>query len=166
MASDDIVFSMLGVDELLGKFEEISFDVRKKGGRSALRKAALVLKSRLQENAEKIDDPETAEKISNNVDIRFSNRTYKANGDLRFRVGVMGGSNLKAAPGANDALPGKDTRHWSVVEFGTEDMPAQPFARKALADHISEITGTFVDEYNKSLDRAIKRSRKRKAQTL
>lgn len=166
MASDDIVFSMLGVDELLGKFEEISFDVRKKGGRSALRKAALVLKSRLQENAEKIDDPETAEKISNNVDIRFSNRTYKATGDLRFRVGVMGGANLKAAPGGIDALPGKDTRHWSVVEFGAEDIPAQPFARKALADHISEITGTFVDEYNKSLDRAIKRSRKRKAQTL
>lgn len=166
MANDEIKFSMLGVDELLGKFEEISFDVRRKGGRSSLRKAALVLKGHLQENAQKIDDPETAAHIANNVDIRFSNRRYKNTGDLMFRVGFVGGAGGRAKAQSLDSLPGKDTRHWRMVEFGTENMPAQPFARKALADHISEITGTFVDEYNLSLDRAIKRSRKRKAQTL
>jgi HK97 gp10 family phage protein len=47
-----------------------------------------------------------------------------------------------------------------LLEFGTEKMAASPFMRKALADHISEVTNTFITEYEKAIDRAIKRAAK------
>ncbi|MCY1370928.1 phage protein, HK97 gp10 family [compost metagenome] len=50
------------------------------------------------------------------------------------------------------------------MEFGTEKARAQPFMRSALADHISEVTNTFVTEYEKAIDRAIKRAQKKAAQ--
>lgn len=166
MANDEIKFSMLGVDELLGKFEEISFDVRRKGGRSSLRKAAQVIERNLRENAMALDDAETGRSIAENVGLRWNGKLFKQTGDLGFRVGIMRGAVTPKKGAPVDKGVNAPTPHWRLIEFGTENMPAQPFARKALADHISEITGTFVDEYNLSLDRAIKRSRKRKAHTL
>jgi len=166
MASDDIKFSILGLDELLGKFEEISFDIRRKGGRSSLRKAAQIIEHNLKQNALALDDSSTGRSIADNVALRWNGRRFKDTGDLAFRVGIMRGAVTPKKGAAVDKGANAPTPHWRLIEFGTEHMPAQPFARKALADHISEITGTFVDEYNKSLDRAIKRSRKRKAQTL
>ncbi|MCY1549996.1 phage protein, HK97 gp10 family [compost metagenome] len=53
------------------------------------------------------------------------------------------------------------TPHWRLLEFGTEKMRAQPFMRSALADHISEVTGVFVSEYEKSIDRALRRAKKK-----
>lgn len=166
MVSDDIKFSILGVDELLGKFEEISFDVRRKGGRSSLRKAAQIIEQNLKKNALALDDAATGRSIADNVALRWNGRRYKDTGDLAFRVGILRGAVTPKKGQPVDKGSNAPTPHWRLIEFGTENMPAQPFARKALADHISEITGTFMDEYNKSLDRAIKRSRKRKAQTL
>ena len=166
MVSDDIQFSVLGIDDLLGKFAEISYDVRRKGGRSSLRKAAQIVERNLKENAAALDDAETGRSIADNVAIRWDGKRFKASGDLGFRIGIMRGAVTPKKGMPVDKGMNAPTPHWRLIEFGTEDMPAQPFARKALADHISEITGTFVDEYNLSLDRAIKRSRKRKAQAL
>lgn len=39
-------------------------------------------------------------------------------------------------------------------------MKASPFMRSALADNIAEVTSTFVSEYEKAIDRAIKRAQK------
>ncbi|MNR69206.1 hypothetical protein D3C85_1942950 [compost metagenome] len=43
------------------------------------------------------------------------------------------------------------------MEFGTTKMQGSPFMRKALADNISAATNIFVTEYEKAIDRAIKR---------
>lgn len=166
MASSDVQFGLLGIDELLGKFEEISFDVRRKGGRASLRKAAQVVERALKENAQSLDDPDTGRSIADNVALRWNGKLFKQSGDLGFRVGIMRGAVTPKKGQAVDKGANAPTPHWRLKEFGTENMPADPFARKALADHIAEVTGTFIDEYNRSLDRAIKRSRKRKAQTL
>jgi len=50
-----------------------------------------------------------------------------------------------------------------LLEFGTEKMAAVPFMRPALANSISEVTNTFVTEYEKSIDRAIRRAARRGA---
>ena len=55
------------------------------------------------------------------------------------------------------------TPHWRLLEFGTENMAAVPFMRPALANSISEVTNTFVTEYEKSIDRAIRRAAKKAA---
>lgn len=161
--ADTIEFSITGLDSLLGKLEEISYDVKRKGGRSALRKAAQELAGKAKENALKIDDPSTPESIANNITLRWNGRLFKRTGDLGFRVGVLGGARIpKSKPkGTDPGGPGGDTRYWAFVEFGTERARSQPFMRKALADNISQITNTFVSEYEKAIDRAIKRAAKK-----
>jgi HK97 gp10 family phage protein len=49
MMADGVEFSIVGLDSLLGKLEAISYDVKRKGGRSALRKAAQVVAEKARE---------------------------------------------------------------------------------------------------------------------
>lgn len=164
MANDAVEFSIIGLDSLLGKFEAVSYDVRRKGGRSSLRKAAQMLAGFAQENALAIDDSLSKEVIAENIDIRWSSRRFNATGDLMFRVGIRGGADGRAKQEKLSGLPGGDTTHWRMLEFGTEKMPAKPFMRRALADHINEITNEFVNQYDAALDRAIKRAAKKAVQ--
>lgn len=161
--ADGVEFSITGLDSLIGKLDAVSYDIRRRGGRSALRKAAQVVVQKAKEGAEGIDDPVTRAHIAENITLRWSARRFKATGDLMFRVGVMGGAGGKASGDQYAGLPGGDTRHWRHVEFGTEDTAAHPFMRNALANSINEVTNTFVTEYEKAIDRAIRRAAKKAA---
>ncbi|UVL65041.1 HK97-gp10 family putative phage morphogenesis protein [Pseudomonas sp. B21-031] len=158
--ADGVEFSILGLDSLLGKLEEVSFDVRRKGGRAALRKAAQVVVQKAKEGAERIDDKATGRSISDNILLRWNGRLFKRTGDLGFRIGVLHGAVLKDGGDLSSNAP---TPHWRLIEFGTEKMPAAPFMRPALADNISQVTNTFVTEYEKAIDRAIRRAAKKAA---
>lgn len=158
--ADGVEFSLTGLEDLLAKFESVSHDVKHKGGRFALRKAAQLVRDAAKANAQELDDPQTAANISKNVAERWSGKRFKSTGDLMFRVGVMGGAGGNKPESAFDGFPGKDTRHWRYLEFGTERQPAQPFLRKALEDNINNATNEFVSQYEKALDRAIKRAKK------
>jgi HK97 gp10 family phage protein len=155
--ADSIEFALEGIDGLVGKLEAISYDMKRKGGRSALRKAAQVVANKAKEGAERLDDPETGRSIAANIALRWNGRLFKASGDLSFRVGVLHGAVLK---NGGDLSANSPTPHWRLLEFGTSKMAAQPFMRKALADNISEVTSTFITEYEKAIDRAIKRAAK------
>lgn len=157
---DDIEFSITGLDSLLGKFEEISYDVKRRGGRSSLRKASTIVVQKGKEGALRVDDAETGRSIADNIALRWNGRLFKQSGDLGFRIGVLHGAVLK---NGGDLSKNAPTPHWRLLEFGTEKMRAQPFLRSALADHISEVTDTFVTEYEKAIDRAIKRAKKKAA---
>lgn len=163
MSTDSVDFSLIGLDDVLGKFDELSFDARKKGGRSSLRKAAQLVVGFAQENAERFDDTETGRSIAGNIALRWDGKRNKSTGDLAFRVGVLQGAVLPKKGEQADLNEGAPTPHWRLKEFGTENMPAEPFMRRALADHISEVTGVFLSEFEKSMDRAIKRAKKKKA---
>ena len=160
--SDTIQFKIEGMESLIAKLEGITYDLKRKGGRAGLRKSANVVAKALAENASRIDDPKSAADISKNVAVRFSNRTFKSTGDLKFRVGILGGAGGRAKSESLSGLPGGDSRHWRQQEFGNENHPAQPFARRALSENINQATETFVTEYSKSIDRAIKRAAKGK----
>ena len=159
---DGVDFSILGLDSLLGKLSEVSVDVRRKGGRAALRKAAQVVVQKAKAGAERIDDKATGRSISDNIAMRWNGRLFKRTGDLGFRIGVLHGAVLKDGGDLSSNAP---TPHWRLIEFGTEKMPAAPFMRPALADSISEVTNTFVTEYEKSIDRAIRRAAKKAARS-
>lgn len=156
--ADGIDFSITGLDSLLGKLGSLSYDVRRQGGRAALRKAAQVVVQRAKEGAERIDDKETGRSIADNIALRWNGRLFKQTGNLGFRVGVLHGAVLKDG---GDLSPNSPTPHWRLIEFGTEYMSADPFMRKALANSISEVTNTFVTEYEKAIDRAIRRASKK-----
>lgn len=157
--ADTVSYKLEGIDSLLAKLESISYDLKRKGGRFALRKAAGVVERALKQNAATVDDPNTPADIAKNVAVRFSNRTFKTTGDLKFRVGILGGASKAKL---DTGLAGGDTRHWRHVEMGTESVAAQPFMRRSLEDNIQPATNEFIKQYQAALDRAIKRTSKGK----
>lgn len=156
----DVELSITGLDSLLGKLDSLSYDVRRKGGRAALRKAAQVVMQKAKDGAERIDDKETGRSIADNIALRWNGKLFKQTGDLGFRIGVLHGAVLK--DGGN-LSPNSPTPHWRLFELGTEKMAAVPFMRPALANSISEVTATFVTEYEKAIDRAVRRAAKKAA---
>lgn len=159
-----IDFQIEGLESLLGKFEAITYDLKRKGGRSALRKAAKVIADKAKQGAERLDDPTTGRSISSNIALRWNGKVFKQSGDLGFRVGVMHGAVLPKKGAEPDTSVNGPTPHWRLLEFGTKNMQAQPFMRKALADNISEVTSTFITAYEKAIDSAIKRAAKKASQ--
>ncbi|HDT5146476.1 HK97-gp10 family putative phage morphogenesis protein [Klebsiella pasteurii] len=156
--ADGVEYKLTGVDELLGKLESITDDMKRKGGRAALRKAANVIANRAKANARRLDDPETGRSIADNIVVRWNGREFKRNGNLGFRIGVLHGAVLKRHP---DKAKNAPTPHWRLLEFGTENMRAQPIMRPAAENGAEEAMNTFVEEYGKSIDRAIARAAKK-----
>lgn len=168
--ADAVEFSITGLDELNAKLQSISDDLKKKGGRFALRKAAMVVAKAAAENAARVDNPKTHQRIYANVTLRWSSRRYKSTGDLGFRVGVLGGARRVAKitgefKGKGAGNPGGDTWYWRLVEFGTEHSKARPFMRPALENNTDKATNEFILQYGKAIDRAIKRAGKRGIRT-
>lgn len=162
MATDGINYTMEGLPELLGKLDTVTDDIKYKGGRFALRRAAQVIRDQAKQNASKIDDPRSAADIEANIVERWNGRLFKRTGRLGFRVGVRGGSGGNKPASAFSGLPGGDTRHWRQQEFGNSNHAAQPFMRPAM-DKGQQAVDTFIKEYDKALSRAIKRAKKRAA---
>lgn len=159
--AEEVEFQLHGLDSLIGKLEEISGDMKFKGGRYALRKAAQVVRDAARANAKRLDDPETFPDISANIVERWNGREYRRSGDLAFKVGVMGGAGGTKRKQEQNGLPGGDTRHFRHVEFGTQKTPAQPFMRPALENNLQDTADAFVIEYEHAVDRAIKRAQKK-----
>lgn len=174
--------TLKGVGELNAKLQRLSRDVQFKGGRSAARAGALEIAAQVRANAAAINDPKTAEEIAKNVAVRFSSKTFQQTGNIKMRVGILGGArapaNSKQAlaterrrqrtgatsledlgeiAGKGSGNPGGDTFYWRFVEFGTEDTPAKPFMRPALPQSAQRAADAFTNGLNKALDRAIKK---------
>lgn len=153
--ADGVEFSLIGLDGLLRKLEAVQKDTKRRGGRAALRKAARLVEEAARQGAKRLDDAKTGRAIADNVATRWNGRRFKQTGDLAFRVGVLKGAVLKDG---GDPSAGAPTPHWRLLEFGTEKMPAQPFMRPALEQNIGAVIDTFASEFEKALDRAIKRA--------
>lgn len=155
MANDSVSFSLTGMDDLLNKFSAIDDDLKRRGGRFALRKAASLVAEKAKEKAALIDDPATGRSIADNIAVRWNGRLFRRNGDLGFRVGVLKGAKL--ADGG-DLSPLSPTPHWRLIEFGTQHVRAQPFMRNSLSENISAAINEFSIHYEKSIDRALRRA--------
>lgn len=160
--ADGVEFSLTGLDTLLGRLDSISDDLKKKGGRAALRRAGNVIVDRAKANARRLDDIHTGRSIADNIALRWNGRVFRRTGDLAFRIGVLHGAVLKNHP---DKAVNAPTPHWRLLEFGTEKMRAQPIMRPAAENGVDMVISTFVNEYDKALDRAIARARKKGTQT-
>ncbi len=176
MATDGVSYKMTGLPELLGKLDGLEYDLKRKGGRFALRRAAQVLRDQARANAERVDDPRTSENIAANIVERWSGRTFRKTGNMMFRVGVLGGARQYANTRENvrkgragqtyrtdgsSGNPGGDTFYWRFLEFGTEDAPAQPIFRPVPQQAGQQAVSVFANEYSKKIDRALKRARKK-----
>lgn len=159
MASDGVDFTLVGMDELISKLDSVEKEIKRKGTRFGLRKAANLIASKAKIGAQRINDPATADEIAKNIAIRYSSRYFKAKGDHKMRIGIMGGARPTKKE-AGEGLPGKDTRHWRFHELGTEKIRARPFMRPALENNISAAINEMAIHTDKAIDRALKRAKK------
>jgi HK97 gp10 family phage protein len=146
-----------GAEELSLKLKGLIDDIKFKGGRFALRKAGQVLESAVVSEMMRFDREQTREQIFRNVKLRFSPKRFQSSGDIMFRLGILGGAASKAS---NESNPGGDTYYWRFLEFGTERVVGRRPMTRAVMGKESEIKQTFIREYNKALDRAIRRAAK------
>jgi HK97 gp10 family phage protein len=153
-------FEFAGFESMLAKFDAAKQEVKYKSGRSALRKVANMIAGKVREGALKLDDPETAESIAKNVAVRWGSKRFKATGDLAFRVGILGGAGGNKKSSELASLPGKDSRHWRYLEFGSENNPATPFMRPAAQNNANEAFSIFATTLEKSLNAAIRKANK------
>src|SRR5690554_7379421 len=164
MATHGITYTKEGLPELLGKLDTVTDDMKRKGGRFALRKAAQVIRDQARQNASKIDDPRSAADIEANIVERWNGRLFKRTGRLGFRIGVQGGAGGNKPASAFAGLPGGDTRQaFRQQEFGNSNHAAQPFMRPAVDQAGQQAVDTFINEYSRALDRALRRAKKKAA---
>lgn len=152
--ANDIAVKLQGFDEVIKRMRALPVELRKKPGRSALGKAATLIRKQAQANAEQIDDADTGRKISQNVVQRFRSRYLKRTGDLMISVGV--GTDKGRIPKGNpDTGPKGNTPHWHLIELGTEQARAQPFLRPAAEQRAAEAIALFGTELDKAITRIL-----------
>lgn len=141
-------FKIEGLDEVLARMRGLAPELKKKGVRSAARKAMNIVRDAARAGAKAIDSPETnTTPIWKNIAVSESGKEGKKIGGVVMRVGVRGGARLSKDPNS--------TGHWRLVEFGSVHNRARPFMRPALANNIERVTATFVAELNPAIDKAI-----------
>lgn len=122
----------------------------------ALRKGANVIRDDARVRARALDDPETPAMIYKNIVSASMKRSIaqRRGADAGMRVGVMGGARLMK-DAARSGLPGGNTTHWRMLEYGTSTMAAQPFMRPAMERNVAaafEAIGAAMDtEFDKEL---------------
>jgi HK97 gp10 family phage protein len=153
-------FEIKGLAPVLAKLKALSGKPAKKAIRAALRKGANIVKASAQTRARQFDDPATPENIAKAITVG----SKKTKGDeIGMRVGVKGGAKQYAnnAKNRRDGKAGKQYEtggnvfYWRFLEFGTQNMPAQPFMRPALAENVPKVTVTFVSELDKAIDKIV-----------
>jgi len=130
----DVEFSLLGLDGVIKRMRSLPVELRKKPGRSALGRAARLVRLAAVSNAQGVDDPETGRQIAQNIVQRFRSRYYRQTGDLMISVGVAT-ERGRIPKGNPDAGAKGNTPHWHLVELGTElcsrrSVPAVRFGKQ------------------------------------
>jgi HK97 gp10 family phage protein len=147
-------FSLIGVQEVKAKMNKVSQTVLDTGTRSALRKAAGIVKRAAQQNALAVDDPKTGRRIRDNITLQFASRAFSRKGVIMYRIGVATNRGRIPTPNKDTGARG-NTPHWHLVELGTERAAAQPFMRPALSNNINQVIGHFTAELDKELNKAL-----------
>ena len=147
-------FELKGMEKAIDRIKALPNDMRKKVVMGALRKSATLVVKAAKANAMRHDDPATGRKIASNIQARFGSKTYKATGDVMYRIGVANpkGAIPKGNPDEGDKGP---TPHWHLLELGTEKMKAKPFLVPAAMQEASALPQIIVDDLSKRLDKEI-----------
>ncbi|PVZ89981.1 hypothetical protein C9426_00955 [Serratia sp. S1B] len=128
--------------------------VARRIARKAGREGMKLVRDAAKLNAKSIDDPVTREKIWKNITIQTAK---SSSNEVKIRVGIRGGAaqNKYTDKTALAGLPGGITTYWRFIEFGTSEMPAQPFMRPAFANNIDAVSNKFAQVFNVELDKEL-----------
>ncbi len=142
-----------GLEQVRAKMRQLgNSKLIKRASVRASRKAMNIVKKQAKENAKRLDDRKTGEKIWKNI-VTKPAKTRSKN-FIVMRVGIRGGAKYvdnsvnrrlgrvgqeNENAGSKD-LPGGDTWYWRFLEFGTSHQRATPFLRPAFNSKQEEVT--------------------------
>jgi len=174
--TDGLKIDLQGLDAVTKRIKELGPKLQKRGAVAAARKGANVIRNQARANARELDDPDTAAIIAKNIVVQNSTRSGKRIGGVFMRIGVLGGARAtgKAAQraaqrrartgqasleelgeiaGAGKNNPGGDTWYWRLLEFGTKNMPARSFMRRAANANHQKVVDEIGVELAKQVDK-------------
>lgn len=149
-----VEFELKGLDELRKSLKRLPAKMQQKGLKSALGKAARVIRNAAKQNALRVDDPETGRRIADNIVQRVRGRHTRRTGDLMVSVGVATERGRIPKGNPDDGTKG-NTPHWHLVELGTEKMQAQPFLRPAVEGDAESSFDVFAEEVDRQVQKAL-----------
>lgn len=159
MADNPVKFEIEGLDPVLARLKALDAVPQGAAIRSALGKAAAVVRDEARQRAKALDIPDEYSIPKNIVSLmdKKVNRRVKKTGILAARVGVYG---LTKAGKLLAKGPPPDYWHW--VEFGHDDLaghavPAQPFMRPSLPAAAEEATAKFTAGLDAAIDKALQK---------
>src|SRR5690606_28565232 len=142
-----------GLAEIERKLKLLPERIGRNAMRRALRKGANVIRDMARNNAQRVDDPETREKIFKNIAVASGGRRRESHaGGVMMRVGVRGGA--KHTRGDNGA-PGGNTTHWRFIELGTSKAQAQPFMQPAAASGAGKAASAITEAMKVEMDKEL-----------
>lgn len=153
-------FQLKGVDELRKKLEMLRGEAVDKAIRSATGTGAKVIRESAIANVASLNDPNTPEDIGKNIVQRPTPKRYRQMGEVKIRIGVLGGAKAPKENGSirtsgKKPLPGGDTYYWRFLEFGTNKIAARPFMRPAMGSGQAAFDA-FSTKLDKRLNRLLK----------
>ncbi|HBJ69988.1 HK97-gp10 family putative phage morphogenesis protein [Alcaligenes phenolicus] len=149
-----VEFELKGLDELRKSLKRLPAKMQKKGLKSALGKAARVIRNAAKQNALRVDDPDTGRRIADNIVQRVRGRHTRRTGDLMVSVGVATERGRIPKGNPDDGAKG-NTPHWHLIELGTEKMQAQPFLRPAVEGDAESSFDVFAEEVGRQVQKAL-----------
>jgi len=155
----DVQFKLTGADQLLQRLRALPKELRLKPARSALGKAARVVREQAAANALRIDDAATGRRIADNMIQRWRSRYHRRTGDMMVSVGV-GTEKGRIPKGNPDEGAGGNTPHWHLIELGHAKkggglVAPQPFLRPAAQQAGQQAIDVFGAELDKAITRAV-----------
>jgi len=151
-----------GVYQLQQRMKALSNAVATRGAKKAVRAGAQKIADAAIELAKKIDDPKTPNNIAANIAVQFASRGTAASGNVRYRVGVLGGAAGRERISkfkrdlTGKGLPGGETWYWRFHEFGTSKMAARPFMRPAAANRAEVAAEEIATVLEQFLDHTVR----------
>lgn len=149
-----VEFELKGLDEMRKSLAKLPAKLQQKGLKSALGKAARVIRNAAKENALQVDDHETGRKIADNIVQRVRGRHTRRTGDLMVSVGVATERGRIPKGNPDDGAKG-NTPHWHLIELGTEKAQAQPFLRPAVEANAESAFEAFASEVERQVQKAL-----------
>ncbi|WP_406611898.1 HK97-gp10 family putative phage morphogenesis protein [Alcaligenes aquatilis] len=149
-----VEFELKGLDELRKSLKRLPAKMQKKGLKSALGKAARVIRNAAKQNALRVDDPDTGRRIADNIVQRVRGRHTRRTGDLMVSVGVATERGRIPKGNPDDGAKG-NTPHWHLIELGTEKMQAQPFLRPAVEGDAESSFDVFAEEVDRQVQKVL-----------
>ena len=154
-------FKITGLENTLANMKNLAPKLKKKGLGAAARKGMQIVRKDAVARAKKFDRPETPNKIWKEIVTRTNGRAGRRNGGIVVQVGVKGGAKQYVNNSANRRMGrvgggyegAGNVWYWRLLEFGTSQMPAQPFMRPALALNIARVTDATAAELVKQIDK-------------